>query len=143
MKVHQISPLRADAIALMEQSRLLMAVLYPAESSHLDDAHELAKPNVFFVGAYTSEQVIGIGAVKRLDGDPDYGEVKRVFVNPEHRGKGVSQFIMLALEDHLKGAGVFLCRLETGGASNRKRLACIANLTIGSALPLGRICQIP
>ncbi|NQV61196.1 MAG: GNAT family N-acetyltransferase [Alphaproteobacteria bacterium] len=46
--------------------------------------------------------------------DPAYGEVKRVFVSPEQRGKGISKLIMASLESHLTENDVWLARLETG-----------------------------
>ena len=54
------------------------------------------------------------GAVKMLDDDCRYGEIKRLFVIDEHRGKGLSRRIMDHLETHLREMGVHVVRLETG-----------------------------
>jgi putative acetyltransferase len=57
---------------------------------------------------------LGIGAVKFIDVLPAYGEIKNLFVPPEHRGKGAAKIIMSALEARLKDQGANICRLETG-----------------------------
>jgi putative acetyltransferase len=54
--------------------------------------------------------------VKLLDDDDRYGEIKRVFVLAEHRGKGLARAIMATLEDMVRREGYFLARLETGVA---------------------------
>lgn len=90
------------------------ASLYPAESNHLDDADELSKPNVYFIGAFDKEKLVGIGAVKIMADAVVYGEIKRVFVLPAYRGKGVSKEIMFDLESHLIKNEVILSMLETG-----------------------------
>lgn len=90
MQIQSISPIRDDVAALMVQSDAYMAGLYPMESNHLDNLSELANPNVFFIGAFDGDQLVGTGAVKRLSTGLIYGEIKRVFVLPNQRGKGVS-----------------------------------------------------
>ncbi len=114
MKVDSISPTRDDVSALLKQAADYAAGLYPSESNHLDDEVELSKPHVHFVGAFEQEILVGIGAVKILSHERVYGEIKSIFVLPEHRGKGVSKLIMNALENHLVEKGVSVSRLETG-----------------------------
>ena len=114
MKVIQISPNRNDVAAIMNKSAEYAANLYPPESNHLDDVSELSKPNVFFIGVFEGDQLIGTGAVKVLSHDQQYGEIKQVFVLPEHRSKGAAKLIMNALEKHLADMGVGSARLETG-----------------------------
>jgi len=99
---------------LLRQADEYASGLYPAESNHLDDPEELSKPNVTFLGAFQDDTLVGIGAVKVLSDDITYGEIKRVFVAAEHRGKGVSKLIMRALENNLRDLGVQFSRLETG-----------------------------
>jgi len=57
---------------------------------------------------------MGIGAVKKIDTSSPYGEIKNLFVDPHHRGQGVSRVIMQALEQYLIETGIGVCRLETG-----------------------------
>ncbi len=88
--------------------------LYREESNHLDGPEDLDKPNVFLIGAFQNHILVAIGAVKILDDGQVYGEIKRLFVDPDHRGKGLSLLIMSRLESHLMDKNIPLCRLETG-----------------------------
>ncbi len=86
--------------------------LYPPQNNYLDPADELAKPHVRFVVASLNGQPIGCGAVKEMP--EGYGEIKRVFVRPAGRGRGVARRIMTELETHLIDNGIVEARLETG-----------------------------
>ena len=114
MHITPIDPLLPEAQALLAQSDAYMAALYPAESNHLESAQALRQSHVLFVGAYIDGTLVGCGAVKTMDDDGTYGEIKRVFVLDAHRGKGLSKAIMQTLEAHLAASGVGLARLETG-----------------------------
>lgn len=112
MQINPIDP--QSAAALIAQSDAYMAALYPAESNHLESLSALSQPNVLLVGARIEGELVACGAVKTLDDDGRYGEIKRVFVLEQHRGKGLSKAIMQKLEAHLQATGVRLARLETG-----------------------------
>ncbi len=114
MAIQVIRPDDEQAQGLMRQADELMASLYPAESNHLDGVDVLMKPNVLFVGVYKAETLVGCGAVKILNDDGDYGEIKRIFVSPEHRGEGISVEIMTFLERHLRESEIHVARLEVG-----------------------------
>ena len=85
--------------------------LYPAESNHLDDINVLVQPNVYFIGAFQGQELLGIGAVKRMDG---YGEIKRMFVPEKFRGCNIGLQMIQILETHLREHGIYTIRLETG-----------------------------
>ena len=55
-----------------------------------------------------------MGAVKFLNHDIPYGEIKRVFINQAHRGRGLSTLLMEKLETLTKNLGICFSRLETG-----------------------------
>ena len=62
---------------------------------------------------------LGSGAVQRLskskaDAAVDHGEVKRVYVVPEARGRGLSRLLMSALVDLARDLGYTWLQLETG-----------------------------
>jgi putative acetyltransferase len=99
---------------LLDESDAYMNSLYPPQSNHLDGVAALRLPNVFFVGASIDASLAGCGAVKTMGDDGVYGEIKRVFVAPAYRGRGLSAAIMQVLERHLIDRGVPLARLETG-----------------------------
>ena len=112
--VRRASPTDADVKELITELDTYQLGIYPEESNHLDPADQLANANVFFVGAYDIDQVVGIGAIKYLSKDCDYGEIKRVYVSKSGRGRGTSLHIMEALETNALDKGVCILRLETG-----------------------------
>lgn len=105
-------PDQPDVIALIRQSDALMQSLYPAESNHLADIDALARPQVHFFVAREDGSALGCGAF--VLGENNSAEMKRVFVDPAARGKGIARAIMDALEREAAKLGVRLMRLETG-----------------------------
>ena len=88
--------------------------LYPAESNHLEPAEALKRPDMLFVGCRVDGRLAASGAAKVMSDDGSYGEIKRVFVLDEYRGRGLSKLIMDYLEARLREQGIELFRLETG-----------------------------
>jgi putative acetyltransferase len=112
LKVSRETPRRDDVVTLIRQSDALMQSLYPAESNHLVDIDSLAAPQVHFFVARENGRVLGCGAfVLGADGR---AEMKRVFVDPAARGKGVARVLMEALEREAAQRGVTLMQIETG-----------------------------
>ena len=62
--------------------------------------------------AYQNGQAVGCGSIKELS--TTTMEVKRMYVPPEHRGKGIATTLLQALEAWAKELGYQKCRLETG-----------------------------
>jgi putative acetyltransferase len=90
--------------------------LYPAESHHGIDMAALSRPNVLFavVRDDTGEGesiAIGCGAVVLNDG---WGELKRMFVRPERRGRGIAKALIAFLEAEAAARGCTQMMLETG-----------------------------
>jgi len=111
-----LDPDHPDAQSLMAQSEALMSALYPSESNHFEPADGLRPPNGAFWGLWLGDTLVGCGGVKHHapEGEPAYGEIKRVFVLDSARGRGVAMQIMSRLEAELIERGVHLARLETG-----------------------------
>ncbi|MGB3149512.1 MAG: GNAT family N-acetyltransferase [Maribacter sp.] len=61
---------------------------------------------------YENETAIGCGAIKRFNGSAM--EVKRMYVNPKSRGKGIASLLLAELEKWTKDLGYTYCVLETG-----------------------------
>jgi putative acetyltransferase len=116
----QLAPIHAvDAglLQLIREADAYMMALYPAVSNHLTDPGTLLEGEGLFVGAYAEGVIVGCGAVRiRHDQEEDrpYGEIKRMFVQEQWRGHGISSAIMQALEQHLVEQGIRIARLETG-----------------------------
>ncbi|MHC8949118.1 GNAT family N-acetyltransferase [Sphingobacterium hungaricum] len=62
--------------------------------------------------AYENEIAIGCGAIKEFS--KDAMEVKRMYVLPSHRGKGIANKILTGLENWASELGYASCVLETG-----------------------------
>ena len=101
-----------DIIQFIDDLDAYQAPLYPAASNHLLDIESLKATNVLFAVARDDDgMAIGCGAVVLLDG---YGELKRMFVPPAQRGRGVAKAIITYLETHAVQRHCYLLRLETG-----------------------------
>ena len=66
----------------------------------------------FAVIAYENNRPLGCGAIK--EHEPDTMEVKRMFVVPESRGKGIAAVILAELENWAIELSMSRCILETG-----------------------------
>jgi len=62
--------------------------------------------------AFEDDLPVGCGAIKEAAADAM--EVKRMYVFPEHRGKGIAASILKALESWAAELGYKRCVLETG-----------------------------
>jgi putative acetyltransferase len=91
-----------------------LARLYLYQRNHAQSVQSLKLTNVYFLGAYVDGELVGCGAVKTLDNDGEYGEIKTVFVAEPHRGRGYSRALMHQLEAHLRSIGIGVARLATG-----------------------------
>jgi len=69
-------------------------------------------PGGTFLVAYVDGEPAGCGGVGRLDGT--VGELRRMYVLPAHRGKGLGRALLAALEDAARELGYTTMRLETG-----------------------------
>jgi putative acetyltransferase len=65
-----------------------------------------------FVVAYLDEQAVGCGAVRRID--QATAELKRMYVAPSARGRGIGRALVQELERQAKALGVTKVVLETG-----------------------------
>jgi putative acetyltransferase len=112
MHVALESPRQPDVTALIAELDAYQDTLYPAEARYALDLDSLAQPNVLFVVARSvDDRAIGCGAVVLGN---SYGEVKRMYVRPEVRGKGTARQIIDTLESAACARGCQTLMLETG-----------------------------
>ncbi len=64
------------------------------------------------VVAYENEKAVGCGAFKEYSADA--AEIKRMFVRPENRGRGIAGKILTEIETWAKELNFSECVLETG-----------------------------
>jgi GNAT superfamily N-acetyltransferase len=116
--VLQVRPLRPDrppASLLIEAMVAEIDGLYgPAELRNAPSAtpQELWAPHGTYLVMEEDGQPVAGGGVKRLrDG---LGEIKRMYVVPDARGRGHARRLLYALEDAARGLGHTRLRLDTG-----------------------------
>jgi putative acetyltransferase len=114
MRLSRVEPASPSARKLIALSDEYLSALYPPEANHLDSVEALQQPHVCFLGIEDAGEFIACGAAKSMHDVAAYGEIKRIFVLKEHRGKGHARSIMLALESWLRQQGIALVRLELG-----------------------------
>ncbi|MDE3130147.1 MAG: GNAT family N-acetyltransferase [Acidobacteriota bacterium] len=73
---------------------------------------QLSPPSGAFLVGYEDGAAICCGGVKRLDAEAC--ELKRMYVIPEQRGRGVARVLLTALEDRARELGFAIARLDTG-----------------------------
>ena len=103
-----------DALELIAQSEAEQAALYPPEVRFAFTPDELRAAGVCFLLGHQGPVPVACGGVALLDG---YGELKRIFVTRERRGRGHADAIVAALEKIARATGRRSMRLETGLAS--------------------------
>lgn len=89
-----------------------------AEGGYSDDEtfgyslDQLEASGVHLVGAWREGELVGLGGVELQD--DGFAELKRFYVVPAHRGRGVADAVIGALVEHARAAGATTVRLETG-----------------------------
>jgi putative acetyltransferase len=91
-----------------------LAERYPEEgANHFRlDPDEVGPGRGVFLVAYADGTPAGCGAV-RIN-EPGVGEIKRMFVIPEFRGRGVAGAVLAALQHSARDLGAHKLVLETG-----------------------------
>jgi putative acetyltransferase len=112
MRIALERPDQPEVIALIEALDDFQKPLYPPESHHGIDLAALTAPGVLFAVARDDRGcACGCGAVVLM---ADHGELKRMFVPPEQRGRGVGGGLLRFLEAQALAHGRAVLRLETG-----------------------------
>ena len=106
------SPDQPEIIALIADLDAYQLTLYPPESVYALDLQALLQPQVKFAVARDADQaIVGCAAVVL---NPEYGEIKRMYVKPAVRGLGAAKKLMALLEQAARDAACPLMTLETG-----------------------------
>jgi putative acetyltransferase len=106
-------PRQPEVEELLRLSDEFAFALYPAESCYLLDVSELEKPGVTVFVARVDGRALGIAALVTSDASSG-GELKRMFVHEDARGRGLARALLAAVEDAAVAHGVTELRLETG-----------------------------
>jgi putative hydrolase of the HAD superfamily len=102
----------AAALALAQQSELARRWDEEPPCGPGGDADEFDEPDGVFLVTEIDGRAIGCGGLRRHDATT--GEIKRVYIDPAHRGRGLSRKLMAHLELAARTIGYRRLVLETG-----------------------------
>jgi putative acetyltransferase len=106
------SPDQPDVHALIGELDAYLYSLYPAENVYALDIASLQHPSVLFaVARDAAGAALGCGAIVLK---PEYGELKRMYVRPQARGRGLARRLIVTLEEKAAEQGCRIFMLETG-----------------------------
>jgi GNAT superfamily N-acetyltransferase len=110
--ITQERPDSADALTLIGELEKYIAPMYPHDKEHGLTPEEMASEGVsFFIIRYDGMPA-GCGGVRLYC--TEYGELMRMYVRPEFRGKGLGKQMLRYLESYALNHGVRVLRLKTG-----------------------------
>jgi GNAT superfamily N-acetyltransferase len=103
-----------EVIALITALNADLIERYPEDgSNHFRlDPEEVAPGRGVFLVAYVDGHPAGCGATRLID--PQTAEIKRMYVAPEFRGRGIAGRVLEGLEQHARSLGARQIVLETG-----------------------------
>jgi putative acetyltransferase len=113
LSIAKEAPDQKEVARLLQLSDEHAQSLYPAESNHLIDVEALSRPNVSFFIARWNGTAVGCGALV-VDATASTAELKRMFVDPATRGRGVARSLLERIENEARSEGLALIQLETG-----------------------------
>jgi putative acetyltransferase len=115
-----VADIRRSSLASPDAVRLITALNAELRSkfpepgaTHFSLSQEqLGEGDGAFLVVYMEGEPVGCGAIRRLD--DERAEIKRMFVSPPFRGRGLGRTIVAALEDEARRLGFSEVVLETG-----------------------------
>ncbi len=114
-----VDDLRGTAIINLLQSHLQsLAAITPAESMHALNLDELRQPDITFWSVWDGEELLGCGALKKLDAE--HAEIKSMRTAAAHLRKGVASRLMEHIIGEAKRRNFRRLSLETGSSDDFK-----------------------
>jgi GNAT superfamily N-acetyltransferase len=101
-----------DAARLRAAQRTELDARYGNDDHEPGPAPSAEDVPVFVVARTRGHSAVGCGGLRFLE--PGVAEIKRMYVDPEHRGTGAATAILRDLEARARGAGVRRLVCETG-----------------------------
>lgn len=134
--------LSAEAAALIAELNAELAHVYPEQgATHFRlDPEEVGEGRGAFLIARRGGVPVGCGAIRRLD--PDSAEIKRMYVVPTQRGRGISRRVLRRLEAEARRLGVRRLVLETG-VRQKEALALYTSAGFVEVPPFGEYVGSP
>jgi putative acetyltransferase len=100
---------------LLQQHLQGMALHSPPESIHALDLDALRQPGITFWTAWENDELLGCGALKKLDAR--HAEIKSMRTASAHLRKGVANAMLTHIVEEAKQRGYRRLSLETGSAA--------------------------
>lgn len=112
-----VDPRHHDAVTAMqayfdELDRRFAGGFDPGDTL-VADAHQLEPPSGLFVVGRVGAEVVACGGVQTIG--VGVGEIKRMWVAPAERGRGIGPRLLAELEDRCRAMGHRVVRLDTNG----------------------------
>ncbi len=113
--VRQASPSAAETLRLVQQLWDELVGIYPELNAPSAPPPEVARERAGFVIAWIDGEAVGCGAFSPLSAEEsEVAEIRRMYVEPRSRRRGVSRSILAELEREARECGYAIVRLETG-----------------------------
>jgi putative acetyltransferase len=110
------TPLQDDVRRLVGQLNDYLLPLSPIEFQFKMTVEQMAEPNTsLFVARDESGTAIGMGAL--CVHSAEMGEVKRMWIDPAIRGRGLGSTLLAAIEGLARQRGLAILMLETGSVA--------------------------
>jgi putative acetyltransferase len=104
----------AQIAALLTEHVEQMRSITPPESKHALDLDGLRRPEITFWSVFDGDDLVGCGAIKRLD--DRHAELKSMRTATSHQRSGVGSMLVAHILTEARRAGFTRLSLETGSA---------------------------
>jgi GNAT superfamily N-acetyltransferase len=107
---------------MLAELNALLDAQYPGRAARpgsVTTPDEMAPPHGVFLVGHEDGRAVAIGGVRRLA--EGLGEIKRMYVVPDARSRGVGRALLVALEDAARDLGHVRVRLDAGAAQEHSR----------------------
>ena len=104
------------------------------------DPDEVRAGRGAFLVAYAGDRAVGCGAVRRIESDAC--EIKRMYVEPRMRGRGIARLVLQRLEEEAKKLGASRLLLETG-TRQPEAIALYTTAGFSPTVPYGEYTPSP
>lgn len=113
---------RSPGRELLAELNALLDAQYPGRSARpgsVTTPEEMAPPRGRFLVGYLEGRAVAVGGVRPLG--LDVAEIKRMYVAPDARSRGVGRALLVALEDAARELGYARVRLDAGAEQRHSR----------------------
>jgi putative acetyltransferase len=140
MQIRAEAPDQPDVLALIDELDAYQVPLYPIESHHGVDIETLKRPDVAF--AVVRDEAGRAQACGGVQVGPQFAELKRMYVRPACRGRGLGKALLQWLEAAARERGSARLMLETG-IHQHEALALYERMGFRRRGPFGGYAQDP